>query len=134
MRALPLVGWSRSSRVRIVVVLPAPLGPRKPKTSPGSTSIVTSSMPACAAVELGQPLGLDRRRTHPPQANRATAAAPSAKDRTIASVAPGWEGPLRRLRSSAMKLSAEDEWLSHFVMQRAMLLGIKARAEAGSGA
>ena len=45
MRALPRVGWSRSSRVRIVVVLPAPLGPRKPKTSPASTAIVTSSIP-----------------------------------------------------------------------------------------
>ena len=32
----PSVGWIRSSRVRIVVVLPAPLGPRKPNTSPGS--------------------------------------------------------------------------------------------------
>ena len=47
--------------MRIVVVLPAPLGPRKPKTSPCSTAIVTSSMPRSAAVELGQPLGLDRR-------------------------------------------------------------------------
>ena len=45
MRALPLVGWSRSSRMRMVVVLPAPLGPRNPKTSPASTEIVTSSMP-----------------------------------------------------------------------------------------
>ena len=31
--------------VRIVVVFPAPLGPRKPNISPGSTAIVTSSMP-----------------------------------------------------------------------------------------
>ena len=34
-----------SSRVRIVVVLPAPLGPRKPKTSPAPTEKVTSSIP-----------------------------------------------------------------------------------------
>jgi hypothetical protein len=34
-----------SSNVRIAVVLPAPLGPRKPKTSPASTEKVTSSMP-----------------------------------------------------------------------------------------
>ena len=44
-RADPLVGCSRSSSVRIVVVLPAPLGPRKPNTSPGSTVSDTSSIP-----------------------------------------------------------------------------------------
>src|SRR5579859_275016 len=36
-RASPLVGRTRPSRILIVVVLPAPLGPRKPKTSPGWT-------------------------------------------------------------------------------------------------
>jgi hypothetical protein len=33
-RALPLVGWSRPARILSVVVLPAPLGPRKPTRSP----------------------------------------------------------------------------------------------------
>src|SRR5216684_9074783 len=36
-RAWPLVGRTRPSRILTVVVLPAPFGPRKPNTSPGST-------------------------------------------------------------------------------------------------
>src|SRR6476469_6683038 len=50
--ALPDVGRMRSSRVRIVVVLPAPLGPRKPKTSPAWTSRSTSTMPRCSPYDL----------------------------------------------------------------------------------
>jgi len=41
--ALPAVGRRMSSRSRIVVVLPAPLGPMKPKTSPRSTVRSSSS-------------------------------------------------------------------------------------------
>ncbi len=37
MRAVPLVGASRPRMTRIVVLLPAPLGPRKPVTWPGRT-------------------------------------------------------------------------------------------------
>ena len=44
-RAEPEVGWIRSSSVRIVVVFPAPFGPRNPKTSPGRTAKLTSSIP-----------------------------------------------------------------------------------------
>ncbi len=55
-RASPLVGRSRSSSVRIVVVLPAPFGPRKPKISPSCTVRLTSSMPARVAVALGEPV------------------------------------------------------------------------------
>ena len=44
----PLVGRIRSSRRRIVVVLPAPFGPRKPTTSPGST-VNDRSSTACTA-------------------------------------------------------------------------------------
>src|SRR5947207_337759 len=36
--ACPLVGFSSVARKRMVVVLPAPLGPMKPKTSPCSIS------------------------------------------------------------------------------------------------
>ncbi len=46
-RALPEVGRIRSSSVRIVVVLPAPFGPRKPKTSPWATCRSTSMIPRC---------------------------------------------------------------------------------------
>ena len=35
--AVPALGMTRLSRIRKVVVLPAPLGPRKPVTRPGST-------------------------------------------------------------------------------------------------
>jgi hypothetical protein len=37
-RAPPEVGFARVHRILIVVDLPAPLGPRKPKVSPGWTS------------------------------------------------------------------------------------------------
>jgi len=42
-RAVPLVGFNKVLRSRIVVVLPAPFGPRRPKTSPLATSKVTWS-------------------------------------------------------------------------------------------
>src|SRR5215210_3018489 len=42
MRAWPLSGSERPTSIRIVVVLPAPLGPRKPVTVPGSQRNVTS--------------------------------------------------------------------------------------------
>jgi hypothetical protein len=35
---LPELGRMRPTSMRIVVVFPAPFGPRKPKTSPGSIS------------------------------------------------------------------------------------------------
>ncbi len=41
--ARPELGAIRVPRVRTVVVLPAPFGPRKPKTSPHPTSKETSS-------------------------------------------------------------------------------------------
>src|SRR3954466_11852758 len=41
--AEPLVGFSRPQSIRIVVDLPAPLLPRKPKISPRRTSKVTWS-------------------------------------------------------------------------------------------
>src|SRR5947199_5647318 len=37
MGASPALGWTSPSRILTVVVLPAPFGPRKPKTSPAST-------------------------------------------------------------------------------------------------
>ena len=41
--AVPAVGATRVLNVRTVVVLPAPLGPRNPKTSPRRTLNETSS-------------------------------------------------------------------------------------------
>ena len=41
--ALPALGCRKPSRSRIVVDLPAPFGPRKPKISPSRTSIERSS-------------------------------------------------------------------------------------------
>src|SRR2546430_12812228 len=40
---LPAVGLIRPTSMRMVVVLPAPLGPRKPKTSPGLSAKKTAS-------------------------------------------------------------------------------------------
>jgi hypothetical protein len=45
--ARPLVGRMWSSSVRIMVVLPAPLGPRNPNASPSAMSRSTSMMPRC---------------------------------------------------------------------------------------
>jgi hypothetical protein len=42
-RALPLVGWTRPVSIFRVVVLPAPLGPKNPTTSPGSIRKETPS-------------------------------------------------------------------------------------------
>ncbi|OGD11932.1 MAG: hypothetical protein A2Y86_00475 [Candidatus Aminicenantes bacterium RBG_13_62_12] len=41
--ALPEVGWSRVERTLMVVVFPAPLGPRRPKSSPSGTENDTRS-------------------------------------------------------------------------------------------
>src|SRR5438045_94496 len=38
MRSAPALGGKTPARIRIVVVLPAPLGPRKPTISPAATS------------------------------------------------------------------------------------------------
>jgi hypothetical protein len=50
-RAWPLSGSERPTSMRMVVVLPAPLGPRKPVTVPGSqrneTSETTVRPPSC---------------------------------------------------------------------------------------
>src|SRR5215217_2666576 len=43
MRAVPAVGGMKPASMRMVVDLPAPLGPRKPSTSPRSTVKETSS-------------------------------------------------------------------------------------------
>ena len=48
-RAWPAVGRARPSSILTVVVLPAPLGPRKPNTSPGATARVN---PSTATVSL----------------------------------------------------------------------------------
>src|SRR5690348_3484384 len=52
MYADPLVGRSRPISSRIVVLLPAPFGPRKPKTSPSSTENETSLMARLAPYVL----------------------------------------------------------------------------------
>ena len=54
MRAEPAVGLIRSNRSRIVVDLPAPLGPRKPNTSPCWTSRSSSNSPRPEPVVLRQ--------------------------------------------------------------------------------
>ncbi len=60
-RIVPLVGASRPVSILMVVDLPAPLGPRKPKNFPASTdksSWSTAHRPETAC----QPLGLDGNR------------------------------------------------------------------------
>ena len=43
MRAVPALGGMKPASIRMVVDLPAPLGPRKPSTSPRATVKDTSS-------------------------------------------------------------------------------------------
>src|SRR3954469_13749738 len=56
MCAAPLSGSDRPTSIRIVVVLPAPLGPRKPVTVPGAQRNVTSATtvrpPSCLVSPL----------------------------------------------------------------------------------
>src|SRR5215471_9697608 len=55
-RAVPASALSRPSRTRIVVDLPAPLGPRKPCTSPAATSRSSPSSARVAPKVLTRPL------------------------------------------------------------------------------
>jgi hypothetical protein len=54
----PCVGRIRSSSIRIVVVLPAPFGPRNPKTSRLHLEVEVDDA-ALVAVELAQAFGAD---------------------------------------------------------------------------
>src|SRR5215217_7498139 len=55
-RAVPASGSSRVARMRTVVVLPAPLGPRTPSTVPGATSRSTPSSARTAPKDFTRPL------------------------------------------------------------------------------
>src|SRR5690606_2487691 len=55
-RAVPPVGVTRVHSMLIVVVLPAPLGPRKPNTSPGATSKSTPLTASTCPKLLRSPL------------------------------------------------------------------------------
>ena len=58
---LPAVGRSSPSTMRIVVDLPAPFGPRKPVTRPGSTAKLRPVDGDLGAVGLGESAGDDHR-------------------------------------------------------------------------
>src|SRR5579875_1651559 len=80
MVAVPAVGRTRSRRMRSVVVLPAPLGPRNPVTRPGSTVKVRSLTAATLPNRLLSP----RTSTVPADATttgKATACAPAGGGR-----------------------------------------------------
>jgi hypothetical protein len=57
--AVALAGM-KQVRMRIVVVFPAPFGPRKPMISPGSAENVSASRATIVAVALRQVLDPDR--------------------------------------------------------------------------
>src|SRR2546423_4121265 len=50
--ALPLVGWTRPQSIRMVVVLPAPFAPRKPKIVPGAILKERSRTASVAPTDL----------------------------------------------------------------------------------
>src|SRR6187401_2148118 len=54
-RAAPAVGRSSVQRIEIVVVLPAPFGPRNPNSSPGSTENDTPSTAVKSSNRLTRP-------------------------------------------------------------------------------
>src|SRR2546422_7978996 len=56
MRTSPVVGGKTPARMRIVVVLPAPLGPRKPTISPRSTRKEIPATASTAPKLLVRPL------------------------------------------------------------------------------
>src|SRR6185503_21058981 len=55
---VPPLGWIRPSAIRIVVVLPAPFGPRKPNSSPRSTVRSRPSTAASSPYRLLRPTAL----------------------------------------------------------------------------
>ena len=59
MLALPAVGVMKPASMRMVVVLPAPFGPRKPSTSPGLTVEADVVHGGERVVAFGQVFGLD---------------------------------------------------------------------------
>ncbi len=63
--AEPAVGSASVQSILIVVDLPAPLGPRKPKISPGATSKEIAVDGGERAVALDEPVDVDRRRRSP---------------------------------------------------------------------
>src|SRR5687768_8575790 len=65
MRASPVSGSDSPTSIRIVVDLPAPLGPRKPVTVPGSQRKVTSETtvrpPSCLVIRSASIMAADSR-------------------------------------------------------------------------
>ena len=61
-RALPAVGRASVQRMLMVVDLPAPFGPRKPKVSPGSTRKSTPRTASTSPYRFSRPDDLDGRR------------------------------------------------------------------------
>ena len=57
MTTRPRVGLTRPTSIRIVVVFPAPFGPRKPNTSPRWSANDASDDDLAVAVALREPLG-----------------------------------------------------------------------------
>src|SRR5688572_32963544 len=60
MLALPASGASNPHRMRTAVVLPAPLGPSRPNTSPRTRLNVTSDSAACSPKRFETPLSSAR--------------------------------------------------------------------------
>ena len=60
-RRSPSVTGETQPIIRIVEVLPAPLGPRNPNDSPGATSKSMASTAVNVAEALGQAAGMDER-------------------------------------------------------------------------
>src|SRR4051812_39562199 len=100
--ARPLSGSDRPTSIRIVVVLPAPLGPRNPVTVPGSQRKVTSETtvrpPSCFVIPSVSIMAADSR-----PAGSATTVAGLRSPRPAAVAASDFGRGSRRRRSPSLR-------------------------------
>src|SRR5512146_1741529 len=125
MSAVPLVGEARPRITRIVVVLPAPFGPRKPVTFPGWTAKLSPSTAVTSPKRLVSPL--TSMLTGPAEGRRARGAAAGAE----AGGSPGscgWKGarvssgiPGRRVRPKARYATPPQGTVAHMTSAQAHL-------------
>src|SRR3954452_13362933 len=109
MRARPLSGSERPTSIRMVVVLPAPLGPRKPVTVPGSQRNVTSETtvrpPSCLVSPLAWMMTGDSRPARAAgSARRLRSPSPGAVvDHDLGRGSRPWRSPSLDLRAMARR-------------------------------
>ena len=136
-RPAPAVGVTRPSSIAIVVVLPAPLGPTNPATTPAGTSIVRLLDGRALAVALGQTAQAHRGRAsaacrgHPvtscKRRCRHRGASFVVVARRLSVSAPTTSPPAPRASSAAGRFAAPTIW-TRLVLRGRPASPVRARA------